>query len=163
MTHERAFLNIIQALETYHTRFKANNKKEYEKRVHEVVSPCPWYIKEQHLECLFGDDQRRARHVLLKGRLYDLFLTDFEIIFMSGYKMQYDFIKKAVATRHYYTHYDEKKKDKIFTEDEIEESIYWLKTVLEYHLLKELGLSQDYLQNKIVQQRQHIENIFGPY
>lgn len=153
MTHERAFLNIIQALETYHTRFKANDKKEYEKRSHEVVSSCPPYIREQHLECLFGEDQKKIRHVLLKGRLYDLFLADFEIMFMSGYKAQYDFILKAVATRHYYTHYDEKKKDKIFTKDEIEESIYWLKTVLEYHLLKGIGFSQDYLQNKIVRQR----------
>lgn len=97
------------------------------------VFPCPSYTKEQHFECLFGEDQKRTRHVLLKGRLYDLFLTEFEIMFMGGYKTQYDFILNAVTTRHYYTHYDETKMDKIFTKDELEESIYWLKTVLEYH------------------------------
>lgn len=163
MTHERAFLNVIQALETFHTRVKANDKKEHKKRSNEVVSSCPPYIRDQHLECLFGEDQKKSRHVLLKGRLYDLFLAEFEIMFMSGYKIQYDFILKAVATRHYYTHYDEKKKDKIFTKEEIEESIYWLKTVLEYHLLKGLGFPQDYLQKKVVQQRQYIDNNFGPY
>ena len=37
MSNIRAFLNIVQALETYHSRFKANTLGEYKKRIDEVI------------------------------------------------------------------------------------------------------------------------------
>lgn len=163
MTHERAFLNLTQALETFHTRFKANTKAKYKTRIHSIVESCPPAIKEQHLNYLLSDEQERSRHILLKSRLADLFLADFQFMFMKGYKLQYEFVIKAVETRNYYTHYSENKKDKIFKDNELEEAVHMLRIVLEYHLLKEIGFTDEHIRKKMEQRFLAFENNFGPY
>ncbi len=141
MSSVRAFLNITQALETYHARFKANTLEDFKKRITEVI------LKNRPDSC-----QKQDREFLMKGskkfltlqsRLADLLLAEFKIWLGTGDINRLEFPRVIAKTRNYYTHYDEsiKKTEWVLTSEELVMYNEILLYILEYYLLFELGFS----------------------
>ena len=139
MSNTRAFLNIIQALETYHSRFKANTLEEYKKRIDEVI------LKDRPKDFIENDKKflmaNSYKFITLESRIADLLVADFNIYFDTGDIKYLDFPNIIANTRNYYIHYDEniKKKSKILTNEELGIYIRTLVYMLEYYILIELG------------------------
>ncbi len=137
----RIFLNVVQALETYHSRFITNNIEEFKKRIELVI------LKNRPKESIQGDTAflmaKSRNFITLESRLADLLLAKFEVYFDTGDIRHLDFPNVIAKTRNYYIHYDEgiKASGRVLTEKEI--SIYnkTLLYMLEYYLLLELGFS----------------------
>ena len=141
MSNTRAFLNIVQALETYHSRFKANTLEEYKKRIDEVI------LKDRPKDFIENDKKflmaNSYKFITLESRIADLLVADFNIYFDTGDIKYLDFPNIIANTRNYYIHYDEniKKKSKILTNEELGIYIRTLVYMLEYYILIELGFS----------------------
>ena len=145
---EMQYLNIVQALETYHARFKYNNLKKYREHVLSIFN-CKTIddIEENHREAYYGTTQsdKNISYIILKSRIVDLMNDDFKFrlspLYTKGMIISlYDFIEKVADTRHYYTHYGENKEEKAFKELDLQYAIAVLMEVFEYHFLTELGL-----------------------
>ena len=175
---EIVFLNLMQALETYHARFIADTKDAYikhiensldlffyngsdaKKRQENLLNYTKWKEK------LICSRQKNARKdsVLLISRLSDLIFADGEICwwtFDNGKRE--DFAQKLVDTRNYYTHYDEKKKAKAYTEDELPYVNQHLRCLLKYHLLTKLGYDKKKAKEKALNERSRINVYFQIY
>lgn len=141
MSNIRAFLNTVQALETYHSRFKANTLEEYKKRIKEVI------LKDRPEEFVENDKKflmaNSYKFITLESRIADLLVADFNIYFDTGDIKHLDFPNIIANTRNYYIHYDEniKKKSKILTSEELGIYTRALIYILEYYILIELGFS----------------------
>ncbi|WP_407301422.1 ApeA N-terminal domain 1-containing protein [Clostridium botulinum] len=141
ISSRRIFLNIVQALETYHSRFKTNNIDEFKKRIETVI------LKDRPKEFIQDDTAflmaNSRRFITLESRLADLLLAEFKIHFDTGDIKYYDFPNVIANTRNYYIHYDEaiKERGRVLIESEL--SIYnrSLLYMLEYYILIELGFS----------------------
>lgn len=138
MSEVRVFLNIVQALETYHSRFVTNDLKEYKKRVENLVSNEPVQNQESVRSFLMSSSKH---HVCLESRLADLLLANNTIRFDTGDIRLFDFPSVIAYTRHYFIHYDEKirERNRVLSKEEL--SIYnrVLLHILEFYILFELG------------------------
>lgn len=141
ISSRRVFLNIVQALETYHSRFKTNNIDEFKKRIDIVI------LKDRPKESIEGDRgflmANSHRFITLESRLADLLLAEFKIHFDTGDIKYYDFPNVIANTRNYYIHYDEaiKERGRVLTEGELFIYNRSLLYMLEYYILIELGFS----------------------
>lgn len=144
MSPVRKFLNLTQALETYHARFKANTLSEFKHRIDEVIlKNRPTAFQSSDRAYLLNSSQKS---VSLESRLMDLLLADFEIYFSTGDIKRFEFPRVIAKTRNYYTHYNEalKNNERILTKEELDIYNTVLLYILEYYLLKELGFSDMY-------------------
>jgi hypothetical protein len=140
----RLFLNIIGALETYHSRFKANTIDAFNARVKELSKGMSEHNKQLLKDFLLGKSKNKKQYfIYLKNRLADLTLADNKVFFDIGKIKRMEFPDIISSTRNYYIHYDESIKDRarILSENEI--SIYnrSLLVILEFHLYSELGFT----------------------
>lgn len=167
MPSETVFLNIVQALETYHSRFICNKKEDYEKRVNDILKDVPEELKKSHYEYLFDKTQqdKNINYIILKSRLNDLMLANFDIIFfnMSDKAFPYEFVEKVVDTRHYFTHYSKSKENKIFKGEELFFAINILRIVLSYYLLREIGFEKEFIEKKIKEMQKRLSYAWDLY
>ncbi len=137
----RVFLNVVQALETYHSRFKTNDIGEFKKRIEEVI------LKGRPKECIQKDTEflmaNSRKFITLESRMADLLLADFQTCFDTGDIKYLDFPNVIAKTRNYYIHYDEmiKENGTVLTAEELSVYNTALIYILEYYLLNELGFS----------------------
>lgn len=139
MPTEMIFLNIVQALETFHSRFFYDNKKEkYKKSIEERFSKAVIYgtVKSK----LWSKAQERAGHIILESRINDLLIGNEWGLFLELWKENSDFVRKVVDTRNYFTHYDASKESKSLKGECLHESIILLSKLLEYHVCLVLGI-----------------------
>ncbi|AUW96019.1 ApeA N-terminal domain 1-containing protein [Streptococcus pluranimalium] len=141
LTSETVFLNMVQALETFHARFITDDVKEYIARSKSLVESLHDY--EGWLSFLCDDRQQRERSIYLKSRLADLMFADGQYL-----ELDPKYIQKIVDTRNYYTHYNLKKLGKSFTKSELPIVNYRLKILLEFHILKLVGFDEINLKKK---------------
>lgn len=141
MSNVRAFLNLVQALETYHSRFKANSLEEFKKRIDDVI------LKDRPEDFIENDKKflmaKSSKFITLESRIADLIIADFNIHFDTGDIRYLDFPNVIANTRNYYIHYDENIKDRGRVLANSELSIYnrSLINILEYYILLEIGFS----------------------
>ncbi|QGG98492.1 hypothetical protein EA459_07870 [Streptococcus dysgalactiae subsp. dysgalactiae] len=153
----RLFLNVVQALETYHSRFKSNKITEFRKRVDSISKD----YRDNTKEFLLANSKG---FITLESRIADLVLAEFQIYFKTGQIGKNEFPNVIAKTRNYYIHYDEKLKleNKILTEEEL--SIYNLSLLilLDYYIYSELGFkdSQE-LMKKLKYRWGDVENILS--
>lgn len=141
MSSVRAFLNITQALETYHARFKANTLGDFKRRIKEVIlRNRPESFRQKDTEFLMEGSKR---NLTLQSRLADLLLAEFNIWLDTGDINRLEFPRIIAKTRNYYTHYNEsiKKKERVLTSEELVIYNKVLLYILEYYLLSELGFT----------------------
>ena len=140
MPTEMVFLNIVQALETFHSRFFYNNKKDK-------------YIKS--VEARFGDSERYKKlllsdtqmdencgYIILVSRLNDLLIGRNDGLFCEYYIEDDEYAQTIADTRHYYTHYGKSKETKALKDDDLLEAIYILRVLLEFHICLVLGIDR---------------------
>lgn len=160
ISSEMLFLNLTQALETYHARFVSNDLKKYIKLVdvflREIYKLTDDDEFDGHIlsyrQVLIAQNEEGVRSITLKSRLGYLFLARFEIIFeYLDYKMD-EFIQKVVDTRNYYIHYSIDKKEKIFPKHQMPYVNGILLGVLQYYILKEIGIKDEHIKKAVRQQ-----------
>lgn len=145
----RIFLNIVQALETYHSRFVTNSLANYKTRIETLVQNYPSTKSEELREFLMAQSKK---YITLESRLADLLFAEGKIYFDTGEIKHKDYPSVIAHTRNYYIHYDEKIKEKytVLTEEELQLYNRSLLQILEYHILLELGFSEkDDLKKKL--------------
>lgn len=140
-SNTRIFLNIIQALETYHSRFITNSLDRYKERVERIVNGRP------------NDEGRLKKFLLanshkfitLESRIADLLFAEGKVCFDTGDIEHIEFPAVIAHSRNYYIHYDEtiKEKFKILSEEELQIYNRALLQILEFYILKELGFPID--------------------
>ena len=150
MSPVRRFFNIVQALETYHSRFVTNDMEIFRDRIDNIIlSQVPEENKEPYRKLLLAEPKK---FITLRSRIADLMVANFEIIFDTGEINRMDFPKVIALTRNYYTHYDEqiKKTDKVLDNNELPIYTDILLHILEYYILNELGFTDvDIIRKKI--------------
>lgn len=141
MPAEMIFLNIVQALETFHSRFFYDNKKErYVESVMERFGQLPNF--EMYEKLLLCDTQKdkNCTYIILVSRLNDLLIGKNDGLFLEYYWEDENYAQTIADTRHYYTHYGKSKEAKALKGDELLEAIYILKVLLEYNICLVLGI-----------------------
>ena len=91
---------------------------------------------------LLSDTQMddNCNYIILVSRINDLFIQDNSTIFMEYWYGDNDYAQVIADTRHYYTHYSASKEKKALKRDGLVEAIFVLRTLLEYHVCKVLGI-----------------------
>lgn len=141
MPLEMVFLNIVQALETFHSRFfYSDKKKKYVESVMERFSESVNF--DQLKKKLLSDTQmdKNCNYIILVSRLNDLLIGNYNTIFYDYWGCEEDYGQIIADTRHYYTHYGSSKEKKALKGDNLEEAIFVLSTLLEYHICLILGI-----------------------
>ncbi len=159
-TAEILFLNLTQALETYHARFITDCPKTYAERVEKIVEEfCNGNVNtEMWINFLMDNHQKKnKKRLFLRSRIADLVFAEGKLPFNpSGYSKS-DYIDKLISTRNYYTHYDPRKLNKSFNEIELPKINGHLLALLEYHILILLGFDVDETRQKIVRKISDID------
>jgi len=141
------FLSLVMALEVYHRRMIRNediSREKHEKRIRRILDNIP---NEQDRKWL-QEKLKYSNEPSLRKRLRDIYkkLKGIEFI-KSIIPNEKKFIDKVVNTRNYLVHYDLSLKDKALRG----EKLYWLtqklRVMVEMCLLKELGLSDETINN----------------
>lgn len=143
----RVFLNIVQALETYHSRFITNSLDDFRLRVKNLTKDLPNSTFKEYRRFLLA----RSRYfITLESRIADLLLANWKIHFDTGEIKYQDFPTVIAHSRNYYIHYDEslKEQHKVLTEEELQFYNRSLLQMLEYYILLELGFSENDVNTK---------------
>ena len=134
----RRFLNVVQALETFHSRFVTNDIAEYRKRVNEITKNDNPEIESRNKRLL---EQKKGRNIILKSRIADLLYAEGDVYFETDQIDRESFPDIIAKTRNYYIHYDEKIKEEytVLEVDELGRANNTLCFILEYYIFKEIG------------------------
>ncbi|PJD97688.1 MAG: hypothetical protein CK427_17270 [Leptospira sp.] len=158
---ENKFLNLMQALESYHRKMIGGNfidKKIYKKKIYPIISNAiPDNLENDFIESLKNKLTHGYEYPLRK-KIKELFLIKDDLlkIIISD---EVNFIKQCVESRNYYTHYDEKTKN---VKAGIE--LYFLSEkiiiILKALFLSDLGFTKDQI-NKIYLNNPDIHQIIA--
>lgn len=142
ISETKVFLNIVQALETYHSRFITNDMKGFKQRIGEMVKDFSPERAEETRKFILANSKR---FITLESRLADLLIADWKIYFDTGEINRTDFSEIIAATRNYYIHYDERIKNerRVLTDEELQIYNRALIQILEYYILFELGFTEE--------------------
>ncbi|MDR1185435.1 MAG: hypothetical protein LBK67_11665 [Coriobacteriales bacterium] len=169
ITSVMMFLNLTQAIETYHSRFVADNLEEYTRIVEDLIARFTQtqdgaetdLIRESLLPT---SAQGGHKHIVLKSRLGYVFLSpDIDYTFYTLDSNSLDFINKVVASRNYYTHYDEGKRHEAFSKSELPYVNGVLMTVLSYHLLNKLKVPKKRIAEQLNMKEQRVGDLFNEW
>lgn len=144
MPTEMVFLNIVQALETFHARFfYDNNKDKYMESVKQRFENFANYPNIEKL--LLNDTQKdkNTRYIILVSRLNDLLIGKYNGLFWNYYGSNPEFAQTVSDTRNYYTHYGDTKKDKALKGDALFDAVVILSLLLEYNVCLQLGIDNE--------------------
>ncbi|WP_430787179.1 HEPN domain-containing protein [Virgibacillus flavescens] len=141
----RHFLNMVQALETYHSRRIAYSLDDYKNRVEKLLEIRPKAFWKKDKELLLGGCRN---FVILKSRLADLLIADYKFIFYTGPFRLVEFPNLISQTRNYYTHYNLEREDKALRGEDLITAFHILRNILEFYLLKELGFKEDFIHER---------------
>jgi len=141
---ENMFLNVCQALETFHRRFRKNevrSKADHEKMIGEIVETT----SVEHKDWLKGRlhfSNEPTLHVRLDELIEELSNNTVKKIITD----KEAFIKEVKHSRNYYTHYDKSTERKAKKGAELFTLTEKLKVVLVCAVLKQTGFSPDQIQ-----------------
>ncbi|MDU7251952.1 MAG: hypothetical protein E6274_06420 [Clostridium sp.] len=162
-TPEMLFLNLTQALETYHSRFIIDDAKAYSDRVDNLVdSFCHGNNNTEHWKnFLLDEGQKKNTHsIYLRSRLADLAFANGVLPFWPNRCLPVEYIRKVVDTRNYYTHYNPAKLERAFTKVELPWVNGHLLALLGYHLLILMGFDTDEVRKKTVEKISQIDDAY---
>lgn len=143
--NENNFLNIAQALETYHRRFRLNEvlpKKEYKQKVNEiletVISDHKSWLKER---------LNFANEPTLHKRLEELLKENHNKTLSKMIIDRDQFIRDVKNSRNFYTHYDKRLEKKAIKGNELYLLTEKLRTLLICVLLNEMGFTKNKIES----------------
>lgn len=141
MPPEMVFLNVVQALETFHARFFYEDSKD--KYVTSVIERFGSWRNFPDIEKLLLCDTQKdenCKYIILVSRLNDLLIGKFDGLFWDYYAADAGFAQTVADTRHYYTHYGKSKEKKALKGDKLIDAICILSILLEYYVCLQLGI-----------------------
>ena len=141
MPPEMVFLNIVQALETFHARFFYEDSKD--KYVASVIERFGSWQNYPDIEKLLLCDTQKdenCKYIILVSRLNDLLVGKYDGLFWDYYASDAGFAQTVADTRHYYTHYGKSKEKKALKGDKLIDAIGILSLLLEYNVCLQLGI-----------------------
>ncbi len=141
MPPEMVFLNIVQALETFHARFFYDDNKD--KYVESVIERFGSWTNFSDIEKLLLCDTQKdenCKYIILVSRLNDLLIGKYDGMFWDYYATDDQFAQTVADTRHYYTHYGKSKEKKSLKGDKLIDAIGVLSLLLEYNVCLQLGI-----------------------
>lgn len=141
-SNRRTFLNVVQALETYHSRFITNDIEKYKQRVEQISKSSFPEVEQKNKSYLMANSKS---FITLESRLADLLFAERKFVFDTGDINNDEFPKVIAKTRNYYIHYDERINNncRILAEEELGIYNKILFFILEYYILKELGFTEN--------------------
>ncbi|HDR6309383.1 TPA: hypothetical protein QCU60_001196 [Bacillus cereus] len=142
----RHFLNVVQALETYHSRRIAYSIDDFKARVTKLLEIRPEPFREQDNNFLLSGSYK---FVTLRSRLTDLLLANFSFFFYTGDFKVTEFPQIIANTRNYYTHYNQKIEEKALKGADLINAYHILQNILEFYLLKEFGFEEKFIHERI--------------
>lgn len=155
-TPEMLFINLVQALETFHARIFKNKIVPESKRTEDCFighqrdsNACELY--EHMLNRVREMRERNKSRIVLLDRLIYLIYADGVLPFWPETNSLFNYAKKVVDTRNYYTHYDLAKKDKAFSTSELIRINDHLMALLEYHILALTGFNEEEIKKKLME------------
>ena len=154
MPPEMVFLNVVQALETFHARFFYDDSKD--KYVASVIDRFGSSQNYSDIEKLLLCDTQKdenCKYIILVSRLNDLLIRKYDGLFRDYYVTDANFAQTVADTRHYYTHYGKSKEKKALKGDKLIDAIGVLSLLLEYNVCLQLGIDN---QDKV---RTHLSSI----
>lgn len=159
--NENKFLNMAQALETFHRRRRKNNiltEKQHEKRINEILKSIP--IK--HKDFINGrliHSNEPSLHMRLDSLFKEFNTKTFSKIVTDKDK----FIKQTKDSRNFYTHYDKKMGKKALKGAELFYLTERLKVILVSAVLSETGFSYDLIE-KLLERNEYkyFNHLFEP-
>lgn len=163
---ETVFLNLMQALETYHARFISDDLRSFLQHVDLEVNN--FYGDNSNAEkwkkYIADDNQRnpKCKDIYLRSRLTDLFFAEGDLAHVNYWNgRQGDFVEKLVITRNYYTHYDIKKQTKAFTKEELPLINNILSSFLTFHVLTRMGYNREKAKTITIRELDNVRFIFN--
>lgn len=150
---QHRFLNLIQAIESYHRRVMKNYElpeKEHNERIKEILDAIPQKYK-KWLSYKLG---KYSNEPDLGRRLGEILGKCPEIV-NSLIADKNNFVQKVVVTRNYLTHYDSSLKERAAEGEELYHVTQKLKTLLEMCLLTELGFDFNDIKNLFLKNRRY--------
>lgn len=141
MPPEMVFLNIVQALETFHARFFYEDSKD--KYVASVIERFGSWQNYPDIEKLLLCDTQKdenCKYIILVSRLNDLLVGKYDGLFWDYYAADAGFAQTVADTRHYYTHYGKSKEKKALKGDKLIDAVVILSLLLEYNVCLQLGI-----------------------
>ena len=161
-TAEMLFLNLTQALETFHARFFSNDVVEYRKRIQSLLDSIYGVnsnnaCRAQWENLLLSRFQKKYHHILLKSRLAELFFDGGAVAMWSS---EFSNIEKICYTRNYFTHYDETLIDKIYSSIELPYVNTHLMSLLSYHILSLLKFEKVKARQKLKRYTADVRTMF---
>lgn len=159
--NENKFLNMAQALETFHRRRRKNNvltDKQHKKRINEIKKSIP----KKHKDFIYGKlihSNEPSLHMRLDSLFQEFNTKTFSKIVSDKDK----FIKQTKDSRNYYTHYDVKMEKKALKGAELYHLTEKLKVILISAVLRETRFSYDLLENLLERNEyKFFHHIFEP-
>ena len=141
MPPEMVFLNIVQALETFHARFFYDDSKDkYVESVIERFGSCPTFPNIEKLLLCDTQKDENCKYIILVSRLNDLLIGKYDGLFYDYYVTDAQFAQTIADTRHYYTHYGKSKEKKALKGDKLIDAIGVLSLLLEYNVCLQIGI-----------------------
>ena len=132
------FLNLVQAIESYHRRTMKNYElaeDQHQKRIAEILSAVP----DKYEEWL-GKKLKYSNEPSLRKRLRDILKSCPEAL-NQVIRNKKSFINNTIVTRNYWTHFDPELKEQSAKNGELFKLVSRLRILLQSCLLKELGFS----------------------
>lgn len=140
MPMEMVFLNIVQALETFHARFRYDKKDKFIESVHQRFESCENFEEIKSLLLNKTQLDNNINYIILVSRLNDLLIGKNDGLFSAYYLAQSNYAQRIADTRHYYTHYGQSKEEKAFKGDDLLRAILIMRYLLECSICQELGI-----------------------
>lgn len=141
MPPEMVFLNVVQALETFHARFfYEDSKDKYVKSVIERFGSWKNFPDIEKLLLCDTQKDENCKYIILVSRLNDLLIGKYDGLFWDYYATDAGFAQTVADTRHYYTHYGKSKEKKALKGDKLNDAICILALLLEYYVCLQLGI-----------------------
>lgn len=147
---ENRFLNLAQAIETYHRRVyggKYQDDPSYLDGLYKTfISAIPSDLDREFRDSLVNGKFRYANEYSLRKRLTKLlqkYSSSLPIDFLDNKNERIKFIGQVVDTRNYLTHYDENAKNKVPKDTEFSILEQKLKLLVEICLLHEIGFTSE--------------------
>lgn len=146
-----SFVKLVQTLESFSRRMRHNwieDQSTLDTKIEEVLSCINNEENKEWLKGIF----KYVNEPTLSTRLRGLFRETNFLLNLSSTKIS-SLVYKIVETRNYYTHFDERKKDKVL---DIHGMFYLgqlFKLMLRSLILKELGFNDEFILNNIDKKR----------
>jgi len=141
MPTEMIFLNVVQALETFHSRFFYDDKKsKYIKSVSSRFESNEDFEIIKKLLLSEAQIKKGCNYIILLSRLNDMLIGKYDGLFSEFYLEDDGYAQRIVDTRHYYTHYGKSKEKMALKGDELIDAISIMRLLLEYNVCLTLGV-----------------------